>query len=84
MPRRLALTFLLLSFAAPALADSLLTLRSGIEGLKMDQPKTGEVKIWLGDDKLTLHQLAAEFGVSAERIRQIEAQTIARLRSLMA
>jgi RNA polymerase sigma-32 factor len=39
---------------------------------------------WLGDDKLTLHQLAAEFGVSAERIRQIEAQTIARLRGLMA
>jgi len=39
---------------------------------------------WLGDEKLTLHQLAAEFGVSAERIRQIEAQTIARLRSLMA
>jgi hypothetical protein len=52
MPRRLAPTVLLLAFAAPALADSLLTLRSGIEGLKMDQPETGEVKIWLGGDKL--------------------------------
>jgi len=39
---------------------------------------------WLCDDKLTLHQLAAELGVSAERIRQIEAQAIARLRGLMA
>ncbi len=28
---------------------------------------------WLTDDKATLHELAAEYGVSAERIRQIEA-----------
>ena len=27
---------------------------------------------WLNDDKPTLHELAAEYGVSAERIRQIE------------
>ncbi len=27
---------------------------------------------WLADDKATLHELAAEFGISAERIRQIE------------
>ena len=27
---------------------------------------------WLDDDKPTLHDLAAEYGVSAERIRQIE------------
>ncbi len=39
---------------------------------------------WLGEDKLTLHDLAGEFGVSAERIRQIEAQAIGRLRGLMA
>ena len=36
---------------------------------------------WLGDDGgPTLHELAAEYGVSAERIRQIEAQAIKRLR----
>ncbi len=28
---------------------------------------------WLTDDKATLHELAAEYDVSAERIRQIEA-----------
>ena len=39
---------------------------------------------WLGDDGgPTLHELAAEFGVSAERIRQIEAQAMKRLRSAL-
>jgi RNA polymerase sigma-32 factor len=36
---------------------------------------------WLGGDGgPTLHELAAEFGVSAERIRQIEVQAMKRLR----
>ncbi len=39
---------------------------------------------WLTDDKLTLHELAAEYGVSAERIRQIEANAIKKLRVQMA
>ena len=38
---------------------------------------------WLTDDKLTLHDLAAEFGVSAERIRQIEANAIKKMRNAM-
>jgi RNA polymerase sigma-32 factor len=38
---------------------------------------------WLGDTKSTLHELAAEYGVSAERIRQIEAGAIAKMRSAM-
>jgi RNA polymerase sigma-32 factor len=38
---------------------------------------------WLGDEKATLHELAAEHGVSAERIRQIEAGAIAKLRTAM-
>lgn len=36
---------------------------------------------WLSDDKPTLHDLAAEYGVSAERIRQLEANAIKQLRS---
>jgi len=36
---------------------------------------------WLTDDKSTLHELAAEYDVSAERIRQIEATAIAKLRA---
>jgi len=38
---------------------------------------------WMSEDKATLHQLAAEYGVSAERIRQIEAGAMTRLRSLL-
>ena len=52
MPNRRLLLPLLLLLAAPAAADSLLTLRSSIEGLKMDQPRSGEVTIWIGGDKL--------------------------------
>ena len=35
---------------------------------------------WLADTKATLHELAAEYGVSAERIRQIEANAIGKLK----
>jgi RNA polymerase sigma-32 factor len=39
---------------------------------------------WLREqDSLTLHDLAEEFGVSAERIRQIEAQAMKKMRSLI-
>jgi RNA polymerase sigma-32 factor len=38
---------------------------------------------WLADEKLTLHELADEYGVSAERIRQIEANAIKKLRTHM-
>jgi RNA polymerase sigma-32 factor len=38
---------------------------------------------WMSEDKATLHELAAEYGVSAERIRQIEVGAMNRLRSLL-
>ncbi len=38
---------------------------------------------WLTDDKKTLHTLADEYGVSAERIRQIEVNAIKKIRNLM-
>jgi RNA polymerase sigma-32 factor len=38
---------------------------------------------WMSERKATLHELAAEYGVSAERIRQIEAVAITRLRALL-
>ena len=39
---------------------------------------------WLQEtDTATLHELAAEFGVSAERIRQIEQKALSRLKSAM-
>jgi RNA polymerase sigma-32 factor len=39
---------------------------------------------WLGDEKQTLHQLADKYGVSAERIRQLEANAIRKLRDMLA
>ena len=39
---------------------------------------------WLSESKLTLHELADEYGISAERVRQVEANAIKKLRSAMA
>jgi RNA polymerase sigma-32 factor len=39
---------------------------------------------FLTDDKATLHELADEYRVSAERIRQIEANALTKLRGMMA
>ncbi|MGB5258775.1 MAG: RNA polymerase sigma factor RpoH [Woeseiaceae bacterium] len=41
-------------------------------------------KRWLTEDKMTLHELAAEYDISAERIRQLEANAIKKLRNAMA
>jgi RNA polymerase sigma-32 factor len=42
------------------------------------------VSRWTGDATATLHDLAGKYNVSAERIRQIEANAIKKLRGLMA
>ncbi len=39
---------------------------------------------WLADEPATLHELAAEFGVSAERIRQIESKAMQKMRGSLA
>ncbi|GAB1594797.1 RNA polymerase sigma factor RpoH [Lysobacter claricitrinus] len=39
---------------------------------------------WLDEDKVTLQELADEYGVSAERIRQIEANALKKMRALFA
>jgi RNA polymerase sigma-32 factor len=39
---------------------------------------------WMTEEKSTLHELADHYGVSAERIRQIEANAIKKLRGLIA
>ncbi len=38
---------------------------------------------WLAEEKKTLHELAERYGVSAERIRQIESNAIRKLRTAM-
>jgi RNA polymerase sigma-32 factor len=39
---------------------------------------------WLAEDRKTLQDLADEYGVSAERIRQIESKAIKQMRGAMA
>lgn len=39
---------------------------------------------WLTDDKATLHELAAKYEVSAERIRQLEANSLKKLKAELA
>src|SRR6187551_3932398 len=39
---------------------------------------------WMAAEKATLHELAAEYGVSAERIRQIESAALKRIRGALA
>ena len=38
---------------------------------------------WMSEQKATLHELADQFGISAERVRQIEANAIKKLRKLV-
>ena len=39
---------------------------------------------WMTDNKATLHELADEYGISAERVRQVETNAINKLKGLMA
>ena len=38
---------------------------------------------WMSDDKATLHELADEYGISAERVRQVEVNAINKLKGIM-
>jgi RNA polymerase sigma-32 factor len=59
-------------------------LNRALEGLDARSRRIVEAR-WLQDDGgMTLHELAAEFGVSAERIRQIEAAALKKMRGAFA
>lgn len=65
-------------------ANQLEILRDGLA--KLD-PRTRDIikRRWLDpDSKVTLQELADEYGVSAERIRQIEASALKKMRALLA
>ncbi|AZV95667.1 RNA polymerase factor sigma-32 [Bordetella sp. J329] len=58
-------------------------LRQALDGLDERSRRIVEAR-WLQDDGgATLHELAQEFGVSAERIRQIEAAAMKKLRKAL-
>ena len=62
--------------------DSSAQLAAGLKNLDA-RSRAIVQRRWLASPKATLHDLAAEFGVSAERIRQIEATAFSRLRGLL-
>ena len=58
-------------------------LRAALESLDERSRRIVEAR-WLADgEAATLHELAEEFGVSAERIRQIEAKALQKMKGLL-
>ena len=58
-------------------------LSGALNGLDERSRRIVEAR-WLSDDPATLHDLAAEFGVSAERIRQIEVKAMQKMKAALA
>jgi RNA polymerase sigma-32 factor len=59
--------------------DEQARLYAALEGLD-ERSRDIVQQRWLGDNKATLHELADQYGVSAERIRQIEKNAFRKLR----
>lgn len=68
-------------------ADSAASEREGLySALESLDDRSRDIlqRRWLSESKETLHELADEYGVSAERIRQIEAAAMKKLRAKLA
>lgn len=63
--------------------DASLRLSAGLAGLD-ERSRDILQQRWLSDAKSTLHELAAEYGVSAERIRQLEKNAMKKLKLAIA
>jgi RNA polymerase sigma-32 factor len=58
--------------------------RLGLAMEKLDERSRNILKRrWMTEDKATLHELADEYGISAERVRQVESNAISKLKGLM-
>jgi RNA polymerase sigma-32 factor len=63
--------------------DSSDRLSAALEKLD-ERSRTILKRRWMTDDKATLHELADEYGISAERVRQVETNAINKLKGMMA
>jgi RNA polymerase sigma-32 factor len=68
--------------AADFAQDSTARLQAALADLD-DRSRDILERRWLIDDKSTLHELAAQYEVSAERIRQLEANAMKKLRTAL-
>jgi len=62
--------------------NSMRNLHEALSSLD-DRSRDILAKRWLNDEKHTLHDLAAEYGVSAERIRQLENNAMKKVRAVL-
>ncbi len=62
--------------------DSNRRLQNAMESLD-DRSRNILVQRWLSEEKATLHELAAEYQVSAERIRQLEKNAMKKVRGVL-
>lgn len=62
--------------------DTTTRLKAAVAGLDA-RSRDILLRRFLAEDKATLHELAAEYGVSAERVRQIEANALKKLRKVL-
>ena len=70
---------------AVAAGDVVATLLPAFSPMLDERSRAIVQRRWLTEgDSATLHELAAEYGVSAERIRQIEAKAMQKMRSQLA
>jgi len=62
--------------------NQLAALRAGLDQL---DPRSRAIvqRRWIAESKSTLQELADEYGVSAERIRQLEANAFKKIRALL-
>lgn len=57
-------------------------LQQSLESLDARSRRILEAR-WLQDDTKTLHELASELGISAERVRQLESKAMAKIRNII-
>ena len=70
-------------FRKLSVEDNIMAILEIRPGLKSSERRDILQQRWLTDNKSTLHDLADKYGISAERIRQLENNAIKKLRNVI-